>query len=227
MSSLSLVGLAVVGKNNNPLYACDCERLLSDYKPPEKGDTDVFGIAESSRQGPQATSLAIPHQFLIHAALDRLDEIVHITTTGKSLPYRLSGMPVRRKPNPTLGPHWLGILLTVRDEWNVYGYISATNVKFFALTSTTTAIAKKQSESEGTPTLEQQEKVIQSFLERAHSLFIRYAMNSFAEIRDISTIESPSFDLGVRNSVLQYSKEMERSKLGELEDDKDNKETTK
>jgi hypothetical protein len=189
-SSLSLVGIAVIGKNNEPLYACDCTRHHPSPPDDEPEEQDVFGFLESARTGDFYQSLPIQHQFLVHAALDRLDELVHTTNSGTTAPQKLSGMPVRRKPNPSMGPHWLGVLLNVADEWQVHGYITATNIKFLALTT-------------AAPVDQQVKKVLES----VHTLFIRYAMNSFHDVRELGTIRSPRFDQGIREAVQQYYKE--------------------
>lgn len=186
---LSLVGLAVVGKNNEPLYVCDCTLLSSSPATMNNNpEDDVFGFLENARTGDLAQSLPIQHQFLVHAALDRLDEILNVTKSPPELGVKLSGMPVRRKPNPSMGPHWLGVLLNVADEWKVYGHVTATNMKIFALT---TAESKD-------------DERVKIFLEQIHSLVIAYIMNCFHSVREFGAIRSQRFDRGVKDAVSAY-----------------------
>ena len=176
----TLVGLAIVGKNNEPLYTCDCT-----LRPTTPSPDDIFGFLENS--GDMAQSLKIPHQFLVHAALDRLDEVY--TTTQSTLgDWQLSGMPVRRQPNPAMGPHFLGELLNVADEWKVYGHVTATNIKLFALTTATGKVVPR----------------VRAFLQEVHDLLIVHIMNPFSPTRDMGIIKSARFDQGVRAAVKHF-----------------------
>jgi hypothetical protein len=72
-----------------------------------------------------------------HAALDRLEEI---TGTNNSTNGRPSGSMVGRNMTVTASsPHWTGLLLPTRavsdEELSVYGYVTATNIKFLAFMS--------------------------------------------------------------------------------------------
>ena len=203
----SLVGLAVIGKGNQPLYMCDCTRLRVEATRNEAKTADaddIFGFAEASRTGPVHHSLPIQHQFLMHAALDRLEELVDTeftassnnnnNTTAAGNNKKIPGMAVRRTPpGPTAGAHWLGLLEDV-DEWQVYGHITATNIKLFCL-------ARRR----GTSDLKKKTPAkIKKFLDQVHSHYIAYVMNSFNEIRNVEPIKSKQFDEGVRRAVEEY-----------------------
>jgi len=207
MSPLSLIGLAVVGKNNEPIYMCDCTRLSDEHgagsstnpasSSPAEEVNDVFGFLEGSQE--LGESLPIQHRFLVHAALDQVEELV-VTTVGFATnaagTRRYSGMPVRKNPMPSMGPHWLGVLLDLADEWQVHGYVTATNMKLFALTR------RREPHVKVTPA---DGLKVRSLLERVHSLFIAYAMNPFQEMRDLKSIRSPRFDKGIRDAVRVYN----------------------
>lgn len=273
----------MIGKNNEPLYTCDCTRLAGVTAAlVDRDSQDLYGFKESSRTGELGRSLPVQQQFLVHAALDRLDDVLHVMTkdplaaqqgtltmngggggggppsgmdistdgtdsvgddaeaagtdaastmtagtsmtthnasvtlsgtvmsghagggsgvgtggtgTNSGSSYKAKsrswGIPIRRNANPSTGPHWLGILLNIEDEWQVYGHVTATNIKFFALTKAAPV-----------------DKKVKEFLERVHSLFIQYTMNPFQDIpaRDSapSMIRSSRFDEGVRVAVKEY-----------------------
>lgn len=138
-----VVGIAIMGKSNEPLYLCDCTKILdsvgslivADERKFPSDDTanddtaslDYFGFgltnARTDAMGKlnQSRSLSMEHQLLIHSSLDRLEEIVGFSKSDGSMPFRRnSGL-------------WLGLLTTLDGIWNVYGYVAATNIKFVAL----------------------------------------------------------------------------------------------
>jgi hypothetical protein len=233
----SLVGLAVIGKKNEPLYMCDCMRLMSNSscnslvldnsrvsngssaatRPPEPSPTtvfdnnnnsnvDMFGFVEAARTDPIHQSLPIQHQLLMHAALDRFEDLVDTTSTqsssssGSTCPEETGGMAIRRRAASansswagTDDTHWLGLIENVGDEWQVYGHVTATNIKLFALTR-----RNNQDPSASK---------IKAFLEQVHSIYIAWIMNTFHDVRDVESIVSNKFDDGVRRAVRDYLQE--------------------
>jgi hypothetical protein len=66
---MSIVSLAIVGKNNEPLYV----RQFEDESSAD--EKDVFGfpsVSQGDRVSDNATSCSIRHQFILHEALERL-----------------------------------------------------------------------------------------------------------------------------------------------------------
>jgi hypothetical protein len=139
---MSLLGLAIVGKKNEPLYLCDCTKLSSDTATSsadaaaaeDASTPDPFGFLQSSSSSSsksyqQGQSLEMEQQFIVHAALDRLEEMVGASQPDGSMPLRKA---VKGSSSGSKG-HWLG-LLTVQDEVSVvYGLCTATNIKFLVL----------------------------------------------------------------------------------------------
>ncbi|GAX24532.1 hypothetical protein FisN_18Lu098 [Fistulifera solaris] len=178
-----LVGLGIIGKNNAPLYMCDCVALV-DPSASSQQDGDFYGFSQTSSAA-QNQSLSVQNQLLMHAALDQVDDFIETVHGEVRSPF--SGMPVRKKPNPALGPHYLGILLDL-GEFQVHGYITATNIKMMALTK-----GAKQGDA------------VRSLLETIHSMWIAYTMNPFHTVRELVTIESTTFDQKIQRAVRTYA----------------------
>jgi hypothetical protein len=224
---MSLLGVAVLGKSNEPLYLCDCTRLHHDddkanadstnippsttTKDAEQDNDDLFGFLEASASLGQRQSLPLERQFMMHAALDRLEELIG----AKSKPD--GTMPLRRGPSNRLhrssssnlmlssanNAHWLG-LLTVQDgDCAVYGHVVvATNIKFLALV--------QQSSPNGCsvagPPSPKTAAAVKKLLASLHTNYINYLMNPFSKIRG-GSIDSPRFDASVRETVANYERE--------------------
>lgn len=174
-TAATLTGIAIIGKSNEPLYLCDCE-LLPDGNgncSSSSDENDPFGFASAARA---AKRHSLPHgrQILAHAALDCLEEMVEVSATGQ--------MPVIRNATRSV-PHWVGLLLLESDGQAVYGYITATNIKFMALT--------RGGQFEP--------KVMQAFLAELHHLYGVYISNPFCNTR--GPICSTKFDEGIGRTV--------------------------
>lgn len=140
---MKLVGIAIIGKSNEPMYLCDCERVdqfVDDGSATVSAaaaaaaatatttapNDDYFGFGltvDSTSSKTQGQSLSIEHQLLLHASLDPLEEMIGASKLDGS-------MPLRRNTNYS---SWLGLLTTLDGSWAVYGQVSATNIKFLAL----------------------------------------------------------------------------------------------
>ena len=119
--TMTVVGIAILGKSNEPMYLCDCTKF---YSPTTNTDSpkDAFGFSDDL---PQGSSLPFDQQLLIHSSLDRLDELIGAVQPDGSLPLR---------PTTT---SWLGPLLTSVDgDHVVFGYVTLTSIKFLALCRT-------------------------------------------------------------------------------------------
>jgi Sedlin, N-terminal conserved region len=207
-----LVGVAIIGKSNVPLYLCDCEKQWLEYhksnfsssidggipiesdendstiqrQEETNDDKDPFGFVHHSLYKiEQRNSMPLSGQILIHAAIDNLEEQIE-RPGGKN-----AQMPVIRKStnDPNTPPHWLGLLLdTSSDGYTVYGYITATNIKLMA-------IAKDVPTKNGIAI-----KLLQDFLKEVHQHYIAYLLNPFSDTRG-GLIVSKQFDVGIANSI--------------------------
>lgn len=131
-----LLALALIGKNNEPLYLCDCTKILADAKhggpSPENTGTgnnneqivshenDPLGIVGITSGGGLKESLGFEHRLIIHAALDQLEESIDTTDVGLPVPKDRTGAS-------------LGVLSKTNDDMWVHGYITATNIKILVL----------------------------------------------------------------------------------------------
>mmetsp|Transcript_18578 Transcript_18578/g.53565 ORF Transcript_18578/g.53565 Transcript_18578/m.53565 type:complete len:114 (-) Transcript_18578:626-967(-) len=112
---MALVSLAVVGRENEPLYLRDFHQgmpskeggaVAMETRPPED---DPFGFFTKSESHVNE-SCSLRHQFIIHAALDRFEEI-----TGP-----LSGNRWRTPGATGSNAMWVGLLCPI-EEVRVYG----------------------------------------------------------------------------------------------------------
>ena len=175
---MSVLGLAILGKNNEPLYLCDTTFALDDVD--NNSDTnaesdDLFGFSEKLRE--QRHSLPLRYQLFVHAALDWLEEEVDLQNG-------LMPVLISNKQHP----HWLGLLYNVDDGGpSVYGYITATNIKFLLL------LAKYEKNDENK---------VKDLLADIHQSYIAYVMNPFSNATGF--IESPGFDEKIKVFVRQF-----------------------
>jgi hypothetical protein len=213
-----VVGVAVVGKSNEPLYLCDCEKPWLDLHNETtsatcydeglnidqiKGDNDgadqdPFGFLEQhSRKLEQRNSMSLACQQLIYAALDNLEEKIE-RPSGKN-----GQMPViiRRSTAPLSrdeSVHWLGLLLdaSASNGHMVYGYITATNIKVLVITKYLMV-----------PTNQVVTKELQVFLQDMHQHYIAYLLNPFCDTRG-GSIRSKQFDLKVTASIEKVQQQL-------------------
>jgi len=209
---MSLVTLAIVGKDNTPLYLCDFDfddhahsSLLTptptqerrqqkstsndfrkeeqepsnDFRKEEE-EEDTFGFFETNTKNMNETS-SLKHQFAMHSALDRYEELVFPTSTT-----RIS----------SIGPNsmWIGLLGSI-GETKVYGYMTTTKIKFMASIEDSDDNGRKHFAREAG---------LKAMFGNMHKLYIEYRLNPFS-IRD-TKISSRKFDDGMTQLVNTFNK---------------------
>lgn len=157
---MAAISLAIVGKNNTPLYI---REFLSDdgsenNKETYDDDAVLFGWSDdntiaTTNNNNNTTKCSTRQLFLLHAALDRLEQLTTTPVSG-------------RKINTS---NFLGLLLP-REEERVYGYITNTNIKFILII-----------DDDGPQFLDDVE--IQRLLTDVHDLYIKEnIMNPFCDV---------------------------------------------
>jgi len=187
---MALVSLAVVGRENEPLY-------LREFRPLNKGsafeneslvtettkEDDPFGFFTESRSCSH-DDCSLRYQFIIHAALDRFEEI-----TGPLADNRW------RTPGATgSNAMWVGLLCPI-EEVRVYGYLTNTNIKFMAVI--------EDGEDRRQPI---RESDLKSLFAKLHELYVEYTLNPFSQLR--GKISSNRFDIGVKQHVDSYNEKI-------------------
>jgi Sedlin, N-terminal conserved region len=83
MTIPKLIGLAVIGKQNEPLYLCDCERLVDgkvdDSLNSSSTGNDPFGlVAACQKKGafPPRDNLSYSHQLIFQTSLDAVEDML-------------------------------------------------------------------------------------------------------------------------------------------------------
>jgi Sedlin, N-terminal conserved region len=101
-------------------------------------------------------------------------------------------MPLRRGINGSSAAvsspqqqHWMGLLTTLDGNYDVYGHVTATNVKLLALCQTPC-----------------KDGPVKALLNNIHIHYITYIMNPFHKLQ--GPIYSRSFDKNVKYAVRQY-----------------------
>lgn len=108
---MAALNLAIIGKNSEPLFLkyFDNSHGISE--------DELFGVPSSSHDEKITTNCSLRHEFIVHAALDRLDQ--------------LAGPPpgVGWRSKPGLDGMFVGLLTPV-EYMRVYGYVTTTKIKF-------------------------------------------------------------------------------------------------
>jgi hypothetical protein len=205
---MSLLGLAIIGKSNEPLYLCDCDFDAIGTTTTTTTDVDVdtttttddkdrFGFVDATRARGLRDSLSLERQFMMHAALDRLEEITGAATRHNN------SMVGRNMTVTASSPHWMGLLTRADDELFSYGYVTATNIKFLALIRSTDSNDNNNdnNDSNSYKTAVKQSDV-QKFLAVVHEHYITYLMNPFSRLNQ--PIDSRKFDQHIQAAVRDY-----------------------
>lgn len=204
---MALVTLAVVGRDNEPLYIRDFVASNKNVNPsPKKGEEekqeseiqkldsqsslvieeledDPFGFFEYQSKNINE-SCSMTHQFVIHSALDRFEEI-----TALSIRQRW------RTPGATgTNAMWVGLLCPI-DDMKVYGYLTNTGIKIMAAINDIGNANKQWSVA--------REGGLKALFANMHELYVEYTLNPFSIIRD--KISSTRFDNGVGNLVQEFN----------------------
>ena len=207
---MKLLGIAIIGKSNEPLYLCGCENIarFGDAAPStgdnkDSSNPDHFGFGLTSQtvsSKNQGQSLSIEHQLLLHASLDPLEEMIGSSKQDGT-------MPLRRNSNYSA---WLGLLTILDGTCAVYGHVSATNIKFLALCETETIPGKSSpwvesvlKTTSSSSSLSPAEQKIKKLLSSVHKHYADYIMNPFSKPTE-PILQSPNFDKQVRQTVDQY-----------------------
>jgi len=204
---MALVTLAVVGRDNEPLYIRDfvapnknvvSSPKIGDEEKQESEDQesvsrtsvdieeledDPFGFFEYQSKNINE-SCSMTHQFVIHSALDRFEEI-----TALSIGQRW------RTPGATgTNAMWVGLLCPI-DDMKIYGYLTNTGIKIMAAINDIGNANKQWSLA--------REGGLKGLFANMHELYVEYTLNPFSIIRE--KISSARFDHGVDNLVQEFN----------------------
>mmetsp|Transcript_18384 Transcript_18384/g.37622 ORF Transcript_18384/g.37622 Transcript_18384/m.37622 type:complete len:190 (+) Transcript_18384:193-762(+) len=185
---MGIVGLAVVGKNNSPLYA---REFLSDetadgYDDDRDDEAVLFGLTPRENENDDHSHSERASNgccwFVVHAALDRLEQLT-LTTDGK------------KKILPTIGTNnnFAGLLFSSVDT-RVYGYLTNTGAKFVLVV-----------EEEGPNAAEKTATEAEKLFGEVHDLYVRELMNPFRPLSpDVKSL-SRSFDDAIQKRIAEWN----------------------
>jgi hypothetical protein len=193
---MSLICIAIVGKDNAPLYLRDFDSNPLSCKTSGEKDTqnDVFGLFhrdfdlfnKSTTSTYLNNAMSLQNQLVMHSALDLFME--KIPSNG----------------NKTM---WLGLLGYI-DECKIYGYLTSTKIKF---------MASIHDVHDGKDDLVR-EAGLKSLFSEIHNAFTQYTLNPFT--KNNTKIQSSRFDTALTEVVSDYNDRYGKkgSNLGHLVD---------
>ena len=190
---MALVGLAVVGRENEPLYlrdfGADSLSASAEATPPTDAEdadaSDPFGFFNREGRGAN-DSCSLRHQFIIHAALDRFEEMTGPSSGGR---WRTPGAVGNNAM-------WVGLLCPM-EEVRVYGYLTNTGIKFLVLVEDEDEMMIQSGDTNKQTSA--RDKDLKAFMVVLHDLFVEYTLNPFSKLR--GKISSRRFDDGVLKCV--------------------------
>lgn len=183
---MTLLGLAIVGKGNEPLYLCDCERYASvegQTSSPEAPNEDLFGFQKKRDEMGMKRSMPLELQFLVHSALDILEERM-----GPANPDGTMALRRGIEGSTPVTSRWAGTLF-VENDLTVYGYVTATSIKIMAVARGDISEAQ-----------------VKELLANVHAVYIRYIMNPMCSLEalDVAEIRSTSFDESIQLAIQDF-----------------------
>jgi hypothetical protein len=132
-------------------------------------------------QGTHFVLLIKKYQFMMHATLDHLEELLGSKTNTLARWQR--------------GSNYIGSICSMED-CEIYAYVTSSNIKILAMIQNDGVI----------PLVKTRESDIRVLFAKVHDCYVKYTMNPFTKVR--SKIEQPclGFDQGVLVAVTNYNK---------------------
>lgn len=171
-------------------------------------DDDPFGFFGSNNSNLQSNSsnsndsnsMSLTQQLVLHASLDRFEEMASRSNRGGAVRWRTPG-------SNSANAMWMGLLCRVEERWNVYGYLTNTGIKFMILVENIylnrDGSRFGQGDHHAPPMMSSslpnsggsREADLKNMFAQLHELYVRYTLNPFSQLR--SPIQSRVFDKGI------------------------------
>jgi trafficking protein particle complex subunit 2 len=191
---MAAISLAIVGKNNEPLYLREFqdENGHGDEIPYESlfGLTSLSPTSSSQPDANAPSSSTSPmvdcslrQQFILHAALDRLEHLA-----GPPPGY---GWRVKSGATGTDGM-FVGLLAPI-EELRVYGYVTTTKIKFLL-------VVEDDAVPETQPNVDSE---IKALMKQLHELYVQEMLNPFKDLS--APISSRRFDEQIQKHIATFN----------------------
>lgn len=189
---MTFVSLAIVGKTNEPLFL---KEFRGEHSMEDIPEAELFGLTTVTKGGTDgfstpAKECSLRQQFILHAALDRFDELAGPPP----------GFGWREAGSTGTNAMWVGLLCPV-DELRCYGYMTTTKIKLLAVVEDTTTPSSNNSSNQSQAT----ENEVKQLMVKIHQLYVEYTLNPFNNFGD-HKITSTRFDQGVSDCIGQYNR---------------------
>ena len=231
-TSQPVVSIALIGRNNEPLYLRDFTNNISSSKGTSNAITyneedDPFGFMVSSSSsslgsgnGTAHNHSCLRHQFMVHAALDAFDEQVmmrqaSIVEANNNAAGSAGNSNANNNPE-IMSDGYMGFIAPM-EELRVYGYMTKTGMKMILLLEDGMDFYEysssyrrgggdygdgKKSRNIGNSSSSRDAETRKLF-ERIHVLYVEYLMNPFAKLK--GKIQSKRFDEKLAASVKLFN----------------------
>eukprot|EP00980_Cylindrotheca_fusiformis_P010112 scaffold2243_cov122-Cylindrotheca_fusiformis.AAC.28 len=177
---MAAISLSIVGKNNKPLFIQEFDENLAIDSISEEL---LFGLPPlQESMASSGFRCSTRHQFIMHAALDRFDQ--------------LAGPPPGygwRKPAETGGDGMFVGFLSPWEDTRIYGYVTTTRIKIMLVVEDD-AIPEIQSSIDND---------IKTLLSKIHELYVEDMLNPFKEVG--SPVVSQRFQDKVQQFVYAFN----------------------
>jgi hypothetical protein len=178
---MAVVSLAIVGKNNQPLYVREFVEEVDNISD----EFVLFGISAPAPLSLPSSSngtCSLKQEFLLLSALDRFEE--------------LAGPPPGYgwRNQPGADGMFMGLLAPV-NELRIYGYCSTTNIKFFLVVEDEALSGRHQGNAD---------EDIKNLLKNIHKLYVEDILNPFKRLDDLMIV-STVFDRKVQKIVSAFN----------------------
>lgn len=187
---MSAIALAIIGKNDKPIYMKEFANEDAEFITSSIPEEALFGLSSlSDEEDRSASSLintpidcSLRQQFILHAALDRFEQLAGPHSCGW------------REPGVTGNAAMFVGLLCPIEDMRVYGYMTTTQIKFLLTVEDDAAYAMSADET------------IKRLFVKLHRFYVEYTLNPFSPFE--GPIASERFDKKVRDCIVAYNHTM-------------------
>jgi hypothetical protein len=193
---MTLVSLAIVGKSNEPIFL---KEFRDEHSIADIPEAELFGLNTVTKGGTDgfttsAKECSLRQQFILHAALDRFEELAGPPP----------GFGWREEGAIGTDGMWVGLLCPV-DELRCYGYMTTTKIKLMAVVEDSTTTAPSSNNTTTHYQSQVMESEVKQLMIKIHQLYVEYTLNPFNNFGD-AKITSTRFDKGVSDCIGQFNR---------------------
>mmetsp|Transcript_46887 Transcript_46887/g.114365 ORF Transcript_46887/g.114365 Transcript_46887/m.114365 type:complete len:215 (-) Transcript_46887:2158-2802(-) len=201
-SAADVTSIAILGKDNEPLYIREFIRIDNtdvDGQQHQQDESELLfdlpmvGCGTDTASGTATSKCSVRQQFIMYAALDRLDQLAG---PPPGYGWRNNNNSINKGGADGM---FVGLLCPAEDQ-RVYGYVSTTKIKFLLVTEddgTSNPVSSSTSENDSNS------ENIKLLLTQIHELYIEDMLNPFKIIG--SPITSKRFERRIEELIQAFN----------------------